>query len=70
MHEETKIFVHETAKEWFDSLWDHGTRAKLEQLSSEQFIDLRQNALKKGAQYANPHGLREDLQVFYGVADK
>jgi SAM-dependent methyltransferase len=67
---EDKVFMHETPEDWFQSLWHHGTRSKLEQLSSLQLTELHQNVLSKAAQYTKSHGLEEILQVFYGVAQK
>jgi ubiquinone/menaquinone biosynthesis C-methylase UbiE len=63
--EETLTFSHETAEEWWNSLWSHATRAKLEQISSEQLIKLREKVIS----LANGL-LTEDLQVFYGIATK
>jgi ubiquinone/menaquinone biosynthesis C-methylase UbiE len=67
---EEKIFTHETPEEWFQSLWHHGTRSKLEQLSPLQLAELRKNVLSKAAEYTKSHGLEETLQVFYGIAQK
>lgn len=68
--EETKTFSHHTAQEWWDSLWDHGTRARLEQLSSDQVTGLREKALKKAASLHREEGIPEALQVFYGIAKR
>ncbi len=70
IREETKTFVHESAEEWYNSLWNHGTRAKLEQLSSEQQVQLRDNVLRKASELVIDNRLEENLQVFYGVAKK
>ena len=70
IREETKTFVHESAEEWYNSLWNHGTRAKLEQLSLKQQIQLRDNVLRKASELAIENRLEENLQVFYGVAKK
>jgi hypothetical protein len=50
--EEAKIFSHHTPEEWWDSLSSHGTRAKFEQLSSDQITSLRERALKKASSLA------------------
>ncbi len=68
--EETKIFSHETAEEWWNSLWSHATRAKLEQISSDQLNNLRENVISITTSLDKQNGLTEDLQVFYGVAQK
>ncbi len=62
--EETKTFLHHTAEEYWDSLWNHGTRAKLEQLSSDQIAGIREKVLNKG------DSIPESLQVFYGIVKK
>lgn len=65
--EETKEFSHNTPEEWWESLWAHGTRAKLENLSSKQLTALNKKVLKKAASYNKGNGLTETLQVFYGI---
>lgn len=66
--EETKTFSHETAEEWWNSLWSHATRAKLEQISSDQLIDLREKVISMATSLSKQNRLTEDLQVFYGIA--
>ena len=68
--EETKTFAHETAEEWWNSLWSHATRAKLEQISLDQLSNLRKKVIREATSLDNQNGLTEDLQVFYGVAQK
>jgi ubiquinone/menaquinone biosynthesis C-methylase UbiE len=66
--EETKIFSHETAEEWWNSLWSHATRAKLEQISPDQLKNLREKVISMARSLDKQNGLIEDLQVFYGIA--
>lgn len=68
--EETKIFSHHSAQEWWDSFWSHATRAKFEQLSSDQLASLHEKALKKANNLDKGQGIAEPLQVFYGIAKK
>jgi ubiquinone/menaquinone biosynthesis C-methylase UbiE len=68
--EENKEFSHDTPNEWWDSLWTHGTRAKLEQLSSQQLVDLHEKIITKAKHVDKGNGLAEELQVFYGIAQK
>ena len=68
--EESKVFLHNTPEEWWDSLWAHGTRAVLELLSSDQKTRLREKAINKAKDYDKGHGVVEELQVFYGIAQK
>lgn len=68
--EETKTFLHPTPEEWWENLWGHATRAKLEQLSSGQLASLYEKSLKKAKNSNQGQGVPEELQVFYGVAQK
>lgn len=64
--EEKKEFSHTSKEAWWDSLWSHGTRASLEALSNEDLYNLRKRA------FQHPlleQGVKETLQVFYGVAE-
>ena len=65
--EESKIFYHKTPEAWWESLWAHGTRANLEQLSPENLFDLKQRALIKAKKMTTSKGLAEKLTVFYGL---
>jgi len=67
---ESKLFVHRTAEEWWDSLWSHATRAKLEQLSAEQIANLHKQVLENANNLDKGQGIAEDLEVFYGIAQK
>lgn len=68
--EESKLFLHKTAEEWWNSLWSHATRAKLEQLSHDQITILRKQVLKDVNELDKGQGIVEDLEVYYGVAQK
>jgi ubiquinone/menaquinone biosynthesis C-methylase UbiE len=68
--EETKTFFHVNPSEWWESLWNHGTRAKFEQLSKSQIETLHQKALQKLSALRKEKGIAESLQVFYGIAQK
>lgn len=68
--EETKIFYHKTTEEWWNRLWTHGTRAKFEQLSSDQLDTLRKDAIEKTKDLDQGEGIPESLQVFYAIAIK
>ena len=54
-HEENKIFIHQTVEEWWDSLWNHGIRAKLEQLSPQQLNIVQKNVITKAESYIEKH---------------
>lgn len=68
--EEIKEIHHVTAEEWWNSLWAHGTRAKLEQLSAKQLTELHENVMAKAKTFDLGNGLTEELQVFYGIAQQ
>lgn len=68
--EDTKEFLHNTPEEWWQSLWSHATRAKLEQLSAKQLTDLRERILNRAKSFTLRNGLKEDIQAFYGIAQK
>ena len=68
--EETKTFSHETVEAWWNSLWSHAIRAKLEQLSPDQLNNLREKVISMATSLNKQNGLDEDLQVFYGIAQK
>lgn len=68
--EESKVFFHHTAEEWWESLWTHGTRARFEQLTYDQLVSLREKAIMKAKNLDKGQGVPEELQVFYGIAQK
>lgn len=68
--DETIEFLHNTPEDWWKSLWAHGTRAKFEQLTPQQLSDLQENVMNKVKASEKENGLREKLQVFYGIARK
>jgi len=45
IHEEFDVFWHDNAEEWWDSLWTHGLRSRLEQLSPKDLEGLKKEAL-------------------------
>lgn len=67
---ENKLFLHRTAEEWWESLWSHATRAKLEQLSSSQIENLHKQVLENANDLDKGQGITEELEVFYGIAQK
>ncbi len=67
---ENKLFLHRSAEEWWNSLWTHATRAKLEQLSTDQLASLRKQVFEKISHLNKGNGIPEDLEVFYGLAQK
>lgn len=68
--EEEKTFFHATGADWWDSLWSHATRSKLERLSEKDLATLKANVIKRAEAYGGPEGIPEDLRVLYAVAVK
>lgn len=64
IHEESKIFWHETAEQWWNSLWTHGIRARLEQLSLKDLECLKEEALV----YAGSGRVAEERRALYAIA--
>ncbi|MES2345360.1 MAG: methyltransferase domain-containing protein [Chlamydiota bacterium] len=64
IHEESKIFWHENAEDWWNSLWTHGVRARLEQLSPDDLEKLKEEALS----YAGKGRISEERYVLYAIA--
>ncbi len=67
---ETSLFWHQSEEAWWQSLWEHGTRARLEQLESKDLEQLKSAALAKAQEIHEERGVPEQLQVIYGVARK
>lgn len=68
--EEKKQFSYACAKDWWESLWTHGTRASLEKLTNEQLLELKKQALEKARKLTNKSRISEEFQVFYATATK
>jgi ubiquinone/menaquinone biosynthesis C-methylase UbiE len=63
-HEEPKLFWHESAEEWWNSLWTHGLRSRLEQLSPEDLESLKKEALIQ----AGPGRVSEERYSLFCIA--
>lgn len=68
--EEFKTFYHCSPQDWWNGLWNYGTRARLEQLSEDQIAILQEKALAKVSQLNQGQDIPETFQVFYGIAKK
>lgn len=64
IREEVHQSCHEDAAAWWDSLWTHGIRSRLEQLSSSDLDNLKREALS----HAGSGQVNEERQVFYALA--
>lgn len=64
------MFSHATADDWWESLWAHGTRAGLEELSNKKLDALRKSALEKANNSSTNGVISEELHVFYGIGSK
>lgn len=61
---ESKLFWHANAEEWWNSLWTHGIRYRLEQLSSTDLEALKKEALE----YAGRGEVSEERNVIYAIS--
>ncbi len=65
MHHETKIFWHETAEDWWNSLWTHGIRFRLEQFPPADLKKLKNEAMD----YAGQGKISEERNVIYAISE-
>ncbi len=61
LREESKIFIHANAEEWWQSLWSRGARSQLNQLSPENLQRLKEEAFLR----FEP---AQERRVIYGLA--
>jgi ubiquinone/menaquinone biosynthesis C-methylase UbiE len=64
IHEESKVFWHENAEEWWSSLWTHAVRSRFEQLSPQNLERLKKEALLK----AKTGRVSDERHAFYAIA--
>lgn len=63
-YNESKVFWHENAEEWWDSLWTHGLRSQLEKLAPKDIERLKKEALLR----AGSGRVSEERHVLYAIA--
>ena len=68
--EEAKEFYHETPDKWWNSLWTHGTKLMLENLSQKQLDIIHEKALKRANSLLSSKGVIETFDVYYGFGEK
>ncbi len=54
---ETSLFWHQSEETWWQSLWEHGMRARLEQLESKDLEQLKSAALAKAQEIHEERGV-------------
>lgn len=64
IYPESKVFYHENAEDWWNSLWTHGLRSRLEQLSPQDLNKLKKEALVK----AGPGRISEERHALFCIA--
>lgn len=64
VYRESKVFYHENAEVWWNSLWTHGIRSRLEQLSPQDLEKLKKEALAK----AGPGQISEERYALFCIA--
>lgn len=67
--EKKQVFWHSSPEEWWESLWSHATRARLEQLSSADLELLRREALEHARKCSLNGRIAETLHVIFGMAE-
>lgn len=70
IYREKKIFYYESPETWWDSLYTHGTRFFLDQLSDKELSDVKERAIQFSRQFVKDQGLEEAFEVYYAVACK
>lgn len=62
--EESKVFWHESAEDWWNSLWTHGIRSRLEKLDPKDLERLKKEAIL----HAGSGKVSEERHVIYAIA--
>ncbi len=70
IQEKEQIFWHSTPEEWWNSLWSHGTRARLEQLAPDDLAILHREALEHAKRESCDGQVGETMHVIFGVAER
>lgn len=70
IREESKTFWHESPETWWTSLWSHGFRSFLEQLSPENLAKLKEEALNLASKETTLNGFPYHGNVIYGFGKK
>ncbi len=68
IQESTQFFWHSTPEEWWNSLWSHGIRSRLEQLAPVELAVLHRESLEHAKKAAHDGKVREEIHVIFGVA--
>lgn len=64
IYQESTLAIHKDAEAWWDSLWSHGARSRLEQLSPEALVQCKAEALA----YAGAGRIEEVRTALLAVA--
>lgn len=70
IYEDIQSFWHESAEEWWNSLWTHAVRAYLEQLAKNNLEELHQEALRYGAEISKNGRIQETMHAIYAICRK
>ena len=68
--DESKTFSFKNVQSWWDSLWTHGVRAQLEQLSKDKLEILRQEAFAQATHIFGKNSINICRRSFYGLGSK
>lgn len=67
LQENTDV-TYSSPEEWWDTLWTHGSRRHLEQMSAEQLADFQAEAFAGLEAVRGPGGYHDNVVVLYCVA--
>lgn len=70
IEEDTLDFVYPSIDAWWDSLWGHGTRVLLEQLSKDEQYELLQSLKEKLTPHVKHDGLHNMFKAYYFLSKK
>ena len=65
---ETRVFCFENFEDWWKSLWTHGVRALMNQLSPQKLEQLKSESLSMAAKMCAGKKIDNEYRVIYGLA--
>jgi ubiquinone/menaquinone biosynthesis C-methylase UbiE len=67
IHEKSNIYSFESPQAWWDSLWTHGVRAQLQQLSPPQLESLRKEAFERARRLCPTGRVDIECKAIFGL---
>jgi ubiquinone/menaquinone biosynthesis C-methylase UbiE len=69
IRKEMETFWHDNPASWWDSIWSHGIRSYLEQLSPDKLAFLKKEGLTQAEKMRQAKGIPYTAECTYGFAD-